>query len=122
MVKPLRGHQAMIDFFTGFIIEKTLSVDNLFVFVMFFHYFKTPEEYQRRVLNWGIIGAIIMRGVMIGLGVAVVERCKPVMLVFAMFLWYAAYKAWMEWHQGEEDAGDLSSLPVLVASKKIENP
>lgn len=109
----------MVDFFTGFIIEKTLSVDNLFVFVMFFNYFKTPESHQRRALNWGIIGAIVLRGFMIALGVTMVQKCKPVLLGFAAFLFYASYKAFREWHHGEVDSVELSELPVLKFAKRV---
>ena len=67
-----------MDFFTAFLVEKSLSVDNLFVFLMIFEYFKVPEAHTQRVLKWGILSALVLRGVMIGLGVAVVTRFRPV--------------------------------------------
>ena len=67
-----------MDFFTAFLVEKSLSVDNLFVFLMIFEYFKVPEAHTQRVLKWGILTALVLRGVMIGLGVAVVTRFRPV--------------------------------------------
>ena len=62
------GNQAGLEFLTGYLIEYALSVDNIFVFVLIFTYFKVPEEYQHRVLFWGIIGALVLRGVMIVAG------------------------------------------------------
>lgn len=89
---PFKGVDASMDYFTGFIIEKVLSVDNLFVFVMLFDYFRTPEEYQRRVLTIGIMSAVILRGIMIGVGVTLVQRFRPVLLVFAGILVVSSMK------------------------------
>ena len=93
VVLPMRGTQGMLDFTTGFLVEKSLSVDNLFVFLMLFEYFKVPEEYTERVLRWGIMSALLLRGVMIAMGVAAVERFRPVLLVFALILVVSAYAA-----------------------------
>ena len=72
-----KGEQCGLEFFTGYIVEQSLSIDNLFVFLMLFKYFKVPLQYQNRVLTWGIIGAVIMRGVMIFVGVAAIKRSVP---------------------------------------------
>jgi tellurite resistance protein TerC len=77
IVLPVKGWQPMIDFVTGFLVEKSLSVDNLFVFLMLFEYFHVPDEYTERVLRWGIISALILRGFMIAIGVAVVQVRRP---------------------------------------------
>src|SRR3954449_11675718 len=68
------GGQAGLEFLTGYLIEKALSVDNIFVFVLIFSYFRVPPKYQHRVLFWGILGALIMRGVMIGLGAYLIHH------------------------------------------------
>ncbi|CAM9737558.1 unnamed protein product, partial [Ectocarpus sp. 12 AP-2014] len=68
-----RGRQSGLEFFAGYLVEQSLSVDNLFVFLMTFDYFQVPLEHQGRVLTWGIVGAILMRGVMIAFGVAAVK-------------------------------------------------
>ena len=86
LVWHLKGPQAALEFFTGYLIEYSLSVDNIFVFVLIFTYFQVPKKYQHRVLVWGIIGALIMRGVMIGVGVALVERFHFVLYLFGAFL------------------------------------
>ncbi|KAG8459356.1 hypothetical protein KFE25_012992 [Diacronema lutheri] len=92
VVLPLKGRDASLDFFTGFLIEKILSVDNLFVFVMIFDAFKTPEQYQRKVLTIGIVSAIVLRGLMIALGVQLVQRFRPVLLAFAAILILSSLK------------------------------
>src|SRR5207244_10502872 len=70
----LRSRDEALEFFTGYIIELSLSMDNVFVMAVIFAYFRVPLEYQHRVLFWGILGALIMRGVMIGLGAALINR------------------------------------------------
>lgn len=81
-----RGADTGLDFFTGYVIEYSLSVDNIFVFVLIFSYFRVPPISQHRVLVWGILGALVMRGVMIWLGVALVERFHFVLYIFGAFL------------------------------------
>ena len=69
-----RGPDPALQFFTGWLIEKSLSVDNIFVFVLLFSYFSVPATYQHRVLFWGIIGALIMRGILIGVGAVLLDQ------------------------------------------------
>lgn len=80
--------QKALEFFTGYLIEKSLSVDNLFVFLMIFGFFGIQAKYQHRILFWGIIGAIVMRAVFIFAGVALIERFTWVMYLFGAFLVY----------------------------------
>ncbi len=80
------GSKAALEFFTGYLIEKSLSVDNLFVFLMIFSYFKVPEKYQHRVLFYGILGALVMRGVMIAIGVTLISEFHWILYVFGIFL------------------------------------
>src|ERR1700736_4752823 len=70
IVYYLKGADAALDFFTGYLIEYSLSVDNIFVFVLIFSHFRVSGKAQHRVLVWGILGALLMRGIMIGLGLA----------------------------------------------------
>ncbi|MEO5722267.1 MAG: TerC family protein [Chthoniobacterales bacterium] len=86
LVWHLKGPAAALDFFTGYLIEYSLSVDNIFVFVLIFTYFQVRRKYQHRVLVWGIIGALVMRGVMIWLGVALVDRFHWILYLFGAFL------------------------------------
>jgi tellurite resistance protein TerC len=81
-----KGSEAGLDFLTGYIIEYSLSVDNIFVFVLIFSYFRVPAKSQHRVLVWGILGALVMRGVMIWLGVTLVEQFHFVLYIFGAFL------------------------------------
>jgi tellurite resistance protein TerC len=80
------GHEAGLQFFTGYLIEKSLSVDNLFVFLLLFSYFKVPAKYQHKVLFWGILGALLMRGTLIFLGAALVSRFHWMLYLFGLFL------------------------------------
>src|SRR5262249_27938586 len=83
------GYQRGIEFFTGYLIEKALSVDNLFLFLVIFRTFGIDERFQHRMLEWGIIGALVMRGLMILAGTELIERFSWIMYVFGAFLVYA---------------------------------
>jgi tellurite resistance protein TerC len=80
------GHQAALEFVTGYVLEVSLSVDNLFVFLVIFNYFAVPEEQQHRVLFWGVVGALIMRGIFIGTGVGLISRVHWVLYIFGGLL------------------------------------
>ena len=80
------GPQAGLEFLTGYLIEKALSVDNIFVFVLIFSYFNVPPRYQHRVLFWGILGALVMRGAMIAAGAALIHRFHWIIYLFGAFL------------------------------------
>ncbi|MFE5641750.1 TerC family protein [Rhodococcus sp. NPDC056516] len=86
------GVNSGVEFTTAWLLEKSLSVDNLFVFALIFGYFKVPREYQHRVLFFGVIGALIFRGIFLAAGVAVVSKFTAVLFVFAAILLYSAYK------------------------------
>jgi tellurite resistance protein TerC len=91
-LQPLRGRQEALQFVTGYLIELSLSMDNVFVIALIFAYFRVPREHQHRVLYWGILGALIMRGAMIGLGIALILRWAWVLYVFGAFLLYSGFK------------------------------
>ena len=80
------GDQKGLEFFTGYVIEKSLSVDNVFVFALLFSYFAVPPLYQHKVLFWGILGALVMRAVMIFVGAALIEKFAWIIYVFGSFL------------------------------------
>src|SRR5215470_8586280 len=82
------GRRPALEFFTGYLIEKSLSVDNLFVFLIIFRVFAVRDEYQHNVLAYGIVGALLMRGIMIAAGAALVERFEWVMYLFGAFIIY----------------------------------
>jgi len=83
-----RGPQKTLEFVTGYLVEESLSVDNLFVFLLLFNYFRVESQYQRKVLSWGIVGALVMRGIFILLGVGLVQRFHVVIYIFGAFLLY----------------------------------
>jgi len=86
------GSAKALEFFTGYLIEYALSVDNIFIFILIFSYFKVPAIYQHRVLLWGILGALVMRGAMIALGVQLVTRFSWSLYLFGAFLIYTGIK------------------------------
>ena len=87
-----QGHQVALEFVTGYVIELSLSVDNLFIFLVIFRYFSVPEQNQRSVLFWGIIGALVMRGFFILAGVGLIERFHWVLYIFGALLVYSGIR------------------------------
>ncbi len=106
------------EYFTAFLIEKSLSVDNLFVMSMIFSYFAIPAIYQHRVLLYGILGVIILRGIMIGLGVFFVTRFHWILYIFAAFLIYTGVKMLLV---DDEEETDIASNPLLRIIRKTCN-
>jgi TerC family integral membrane protein len=86
------GRETAVEFTTGYIIELSLSVDNLFVFLLIFRYFKVPSDYQHKVLFWGIVGALVMRGVFIGVGIGLIGKFHWIIFVFGAFLVYSGIR------------------------------
>jgi tellurite resistance protein TerC len=86
------GRQPALEFLTGYLIEKSLSVDNIFVFAVLFQYFSVEPRYQHRVLFWGILGALVMRGAMIAVGVALISRFEWILYIFGAFLVWTGAK------------------------------
>jgi tellurite resistance protein TerC len=87
-----RGAQAGVEFLTGYVIELSLSLDNLFVFLLVFSFFRVPSHLQHKVLYWGILGALIMRGIMIAAGVALINEFHWIIYVFGAFLLFTGIK------------------------------
>jgi len=87
-----RGSDDGVKFLTGYLIEKSLSVDNVFVFALIFTYFKVPGEYQHRILFWGILGALVMRAILIAVGITLLENFHFVIYIFGGFLIFSAYR------------------------------
>jgi tellurite resistance protein TerC len=94
------GEQPALEFFTGYLIEKALSVDNLFLFLVIFRAFALDERLQHRLLEWGVIGALVMRGVMIALGAELIEHFSWVMYILGAFIVYAGVRM-LFYHKGD---------------------
>lgn len=108
------GATAGMNYLTGFVIEKSLAMDNVFVIAMIFTYFAVPRIYQHRVLFWGILGVIVLRAIMIGLGATLVEQFSWVLYVFAAFLVFTGIKMWVF----ADKQYDVSANPVLKYVKR----
>ncbi len=103
LVWALSGHAAGAEFLSAYLTEKMLSVDNLFVIMLIFGYFKVPEEKRHRILYWGIMGALVFRGVFIGFGSVVVSHFHWVLYLFGAFLVYTGAKLMLKKDDGEEE-------------------
>ena len=110
-----QGADQAIDFFTGYLIEYSLSVDNIFVFGIIFSYFRVPPRYEHRVLVWGILGALIMRATMIWLGVALVSRFHFVLYLFGTFLLITGIRMLT----GKSEPVDLEQNLVLRTIRRL---
>ncbi|MEV4448588.1 TerC family protein [Streptomyces mirabilis] len=109
------GTTAGTEYTTAWLLEKSLSVDNLFVFAVIFAYFKVPRAYQHRVLFFGVMGALVFRGIFLALGVAVVSRFTAVLFAFAAILFYSTYKL----IKGDEETFDPGKSLALRLLRKI---
>jgi len=110
------GKESGLEFLTGYLIEYALSIDNIFVFVLIFTYFNVPEKYQHRVLFWGIIGALVLRGVMIVAGSALVTRFAWTLYIFGAFLLFTGLRMAL---QKDDVAYNPERDPVLRLSRKL---
>lgn len=113
------GSETSEEFFAGYLLEQSLSIDNLLVFLLLFEYFRIPMENQNRVLNWGIIGAIVMRAVMIGAGAIAIQQYRAVLLVFAAILIFSSGK--VIFGSDDDDEEDLSENQIVKFSNSIIN-
>ena len=110
-----RGQEDFMLFLTGYVIEKSLSVDNLFVFLLIFGFFKIPNQYQHKVLFYGILGALVMRAFFIWAGIAILAKFAWVIYIFGGFLVYSGIKMLMP----QSDDHDLEKSWVITWTKKI---
>ena len=120
LVWKLRGPEKGLEFLTGYLIEYSLSVDNIFVFVLIFAYFRVPPIAQHRVLVWGILGALVMRGVMIWLGVTLVEHFHFVLYLFGGFLLVTAMRMFSGKY-GEQDFETSMVMRLVRRSVHVTN-
>jgi len=113
--QPLDGHTAALQFLTGYLLEQSLSLDNVFVIALIFSYFRVPLAYQHRVLFWGILGALVMRGAMIGLGAALITRFDWIIYVFGGILILTAVRMLLA---GNEEP-DPEKSPVIRLARRF---
>ena len=104
------GSQSALEFYTGFLVEQSLSMDNVFVMAMIFSYFAIPRRYQHRVLFWGILGVVVLRAIMIGVGAALVQNFSWVLYLFGAFLLVTGIRMFFS---RQDSHPDLASNPVL---------
>lgn len=107
----------VMEFFTGYVLEKSLAVDNLFVFLMIFSYFKVPPQYQHRVLLYGVFGAIVLRAIMVFVGAVLVKEFAWILYIFGVFLIYTGIKM-LKHQDGENDEEEFAQNKILVWLQK----
>ncbi|NBO65085.1 MAG: TerC family protein [Acidobacteria bacterium] len=110
-----RGPVPAMEFLTGYLVEEALSVDNLFVFLMIFSYFRVPSEYQHKVLFWGIIGALALRAAFILAGIALIQKFHRVMYIFGLFLVITGIKM----VRSDDNEIDPERNPVLKLFRRL---
>lgn len=110
------GHQKGLEFLAGYVLEKSLSVDNLFVFLLIFSYFKVPPELQHRVLFFGILGALVLRGLFIYIGVTMIHKAHWVLYIFGAFLVYSGIKLFFV----DDDDADPENAVVRSLRKRVK--
>ncbi|KAF8063006.1 hypothetical protein HT031_003845 [Scenedesmus sp. PABB004] len=108
----VEGAEKAQEFFAGYLLEQSLSIDNLFVFVLVFNYFKTPLSSQPKVLTYGIVTAAVLRAVMILLGTELIQKFEPLLIVFALILLYSAYGLLLGDDEGDEDLSDNAVVKI----------
>jgi integral membrane protein, TerC family len=107
------GRDAGINYLTGFVVEKSLALDNIFVISLIFAHFAVPRQYQHRVLFWGILGAIVLRGLMIGLGSALIQQFHWVLWLFGAFLLLTGIKMLVVAESGPAELGANPAIALL---------
>lgn len=105
-LEPNNGKQAALKYFTGYLLEEALSIDNLFVIALVFAQFRVPKKYQHRILFWGILGVLVFRGLLIGIGIWLVSYFDWLFYFFGALLLYSAWKMYKTDHEEEEDIND----------------
>ncbi|MBA2279951.1 MAG: TerC family protein [Actinomycetota bacterium] len=116
LAAPGDGGTAATEYISGFLIEKSLSIDNVFVWAVIFSFFAVPREFQFRVLFWGIFGALVLRAAFIFAGVALIEKFEWVLYIFGAFL---LYTAWKIAHHDETEAVDYNQNIAMRAVRKL---
>jgi len=106
------GASAAVEYLSAYLIEKSLSVDNVFVWAVIFSHFAVPRQYQHRTLFWGIFGALVMRFAFIAVGAAVINRFTPLLLVFGLFLIYTGWKI-VSGKDEESDPNDTRTMRLF---------
>ncbi|MDR2848333.1 MAG: TerC/Alx family metal homeostasis membrane protein, partial [Bacteroidales bacterium] len=112
-------HEKAVEFLTAYLLEKSLSVDNLFVFIMIFGYFNIKPQYQHKILFWGILGALVMRAAFIFAGIAIIRQFSWVMYIFGAFLIYSGIHILFEKKDKEKDFNPNNNIVIRLFRKMM---
>lgn len=111
--EKMSGSEAALKYFTGYLLEESLSIDNLFVIALVFAQFQVPKKYQHRILFWGILGVLVFRGILIGVGVALVQNFTWLFYAFGALLVYSAYKMLRQPLTSEQDVNKRTIVRII---------
>ena len=117
LLSYFKGANSAVEFASGYFLEQALSIDNLFVFILLFNYFKVPKKYEARILRYGILGAVVLRGIFILVGTAVLRRFHHLLILFAVLLGTASYRILYPPPDSEEE--DLTQNAVVKFTQKF---
>jgi len=114
--EPMAGWEAALKFLTGYLLEEALSIDNLFVMALIFTQFKVPQKYRHRILFWGILGVLVFRGILIGVGIEMIHQFKWLFYLFGASLIWSAYKLW---RQSSEEPQAMDDYKIVRLIRKF---
>lgn len=114
--EPMGGREAALKYLTGYLLEESLSVDNLFVMALVFAQFRVPQKYQHRILFWGILGVLVFRGLLISVGITLVHHFTWLFYAFGALLLWSAYKMW---RNGMEEEGDINDHGIVKLIRRF---
>ncbi len=119
--EPMGGGEAALKFLTGYLLEEALSVDNLFVMALVFTQFRVPKKYQHRILFWGILGVLVFRGILIGVGIELVHHFQWLFYLFGGMLLWSAFKMWLQQGKEPEDLHNLKIVKLIRRFYPVSN-
>lgn len=119
--EPMDGKAAALKFFTGYLLEESLSIDNLFVIALVFAKFHVPKKYQHRILFWGILGVLVFRGILIWLGIALVHHFTWLFYIFGLLLLFSAWKMWRHHDDGDPDVNKRTIVKLIRRFYPVSN-
>lgn len=119
--EPMGGQEAALKYLTGYLLEESLSIDNLFVMALIFAQFRVPQKYRHRILFWGILGVLVFRGILIGVGIELIHHFKWLFYLFGASLIWSAWKLWRQRDQAPQDMDTYKIVRLLRKFYPVSN-
>ena len=119
--EPMDGREAGLKFLTGYLLEEALSIDNLFVMALIFTQFRVPQKYRHRILFWGILGVLVFRGILIGVGIELIHQFRWLFYLFGASLIWSAYKLWRHRNEAPQEMDDHKIVKLIRRFYPVSN-